>query len=139
VPLPNYERTLKLNPNNPVALNNLAWIYSEQDQKLAQAVGLAQAARKSDPDNPTFAGTLGWVYYKLNNYTLAVNHLLFAVNNGQPIAVDYYRLGMAYYHKGDQTLALQTLRKALELDQSFPGAQEASSVLREIEIPKGLE
>lgn len=137
--LPNYERTLELNPNNPVALNNLAWIYSEQDQKLAQAVGLAQAARKSDPDNPTFAGTLGWVYYKLNNYTLAVNHLLFAVNNGQPIAVDYYRLGMAYYHKGDQTQALQTLRKALELDQSFPGAQEASSVLREIEIPKGLE
>ena len=56
---------------------------------------------------------MGWAYYKMANYTLAVNQLLFSVNHGQPEAENYYRLGMAYYRKGDTILARQTLRKAV--------------------------
>ena len=89
-------------------------------------------ARRRDPNNPYYAGTLGWVHYKMNNYLLAIDHLLFSANSGQPDAESYYRLGMAYYRKGDHLLARETLEKAMELGRSFPGAEEASRVLRKI-------
>jgi Tfp pilus assembly protein PilF len=37
---------------------------------------------------------------------------------------------MAYYAKGDRTLAAQSLRKSLELDPSFEGSQEARNILK---------
>ena len=127
-----YKKTLELSPENPVAANNLAWIYGQSDQNLGQALSLAAMARKKDPDNPEYADTLGWAYYKMANYTLAVDQLLYSVNNGQPDGENYYRLGMAYYHKGDNILAQQTLRKAIEMEPSFPGAEEARQILAEL-------
>ena len=101
-------------------------------QNLEEALGLASGARRRDPNNPEYADTLGWIHYKMNNYTLAVDQLLFSVNNGQPKAGNYYRLGMAYYGKGDKILSKQTLRKAIELEESFPGREEAQNILREL-------
>ena len=63
---------------------------------------------------------------------LPVDQLLFSVNNGQPKAGNYHRLGMAYYRKGDKILAKQTLRKAIESEESFPGREEAQEILREL-------
>ncbi len=127
-----YKRALQLEPENPIAANNLAWIYCENDQSLEEALTLAHGARRQDPRNPEYADTLGWIHYKMNNFTLAVDQLLFGVNNGQPNAEKYYRLGMAYYRKGDPLLAKQTLRKAVEMDPSFSDREEAESVLREL-------
>ena len=68
----------------------------------------------------------------MNHHTLAVDQLLFSVNTGRPKPENYYRLGIAYYAKGDLVLARQTLRKALEMDSSFEGAAEARSVLQKL-------
>ena len=127
-----YRKTLELSPENPIAANNLAWIYCKENRNLGEALSLAAMARKQDPNNPNYADTLGWAYYKMANYTLAVNQLLFSVNNGQPEAENYYRLGMAYYRKGDSMLAKQTLRKAVDLKPSFQGADEARQILTEL-------
>jgi len=127
-----YQRTLQLDPENPVAANNLAWIYCGNDHLLEEALTLAHEARQKDPRNPAYADTLGWIHYKMDNYTLAVDQLLFGVNNGQPKAGRYFRLGMAYYRKGDPILAKQTLRKAVEMDPSFSDREEAERVLREL-------
>lgn len=89
-------------------------------------------ARKRDPNNPSYADTLGWAYYKMANYTLAVDQLFFSVNNGNPNAGNYFRLGMAYYRKGDTILAKQTLRKAIAMEPSFPDAEEARLTLAEL-------
>ena len=128
-----YRKTLELSPENPIAANNLAWIYGKSNQNLGEAVSLARTARGKDPNNTFFADTLGWTYYKMGNFTLSVEHLLFAVNNGQPGAGNYYRLGMAYYRKGDRLLARQALGKAIQMDDSFPEAGEASTILEQLE------
>jgi len=127
-----YQKTLELSPDHPIAANNLAWLYCQNGQNLGQAVSLASMARKKDPNNPSYADTLGWAYYKMANYTLAVDQLLFSVNNGKPNAGNYFRLGMAYYRKGGTILAKQTLRKAIAMEPSFPDAEETRLTLAEL-------
>jgi Tfp pilus assembly protein PilF len=39
---------------------------------------------------------------------------------------------MAYYKNGDKDLAEKELKKALELDPKFPGAEEAKEALSKI-------
>jgi Tfp pilus assembly protein PilF len=127
----NYRKVLKLDSQNVVANNNLAWLLCEDGSDLEEALSLAKAARKKIPDDPEIADTLGWVYYKLKNNTLALDQLLFSVNNRkQPRAEHFYRLGMAYYAKGDIALAKQNLRKSLEMDGKIPGADEARKILK---------
>jgi Flp pilus assembly protein TadD len=43
-----------------------------------------------------------------------------------------YHLGMAYYKNGEKDLAKNELKKALELDPKFPGAEEAKNTLTQI-------
>jgi Tfp pilus assembly protein PilF len=126
----NYRKALALDSNNAVAANNLAWLLCESSGNLEEALSLSQAARKRLPEEPEIAETLGWTYYKMKNYTLAVDQLLFSVNNRkQPSAENYYRLGMALYAKGDLYHAKQTLQKALVLNTKFPGAEEARRII----------
>ncbi len=68
----------------------------------------------------------------MGNYTLAVDQYEFSVNQGEPQAQHYYRLGMAYFKKGDSIHAKQSLRKALEMSQDFDGVAEAKTTLAEI-------
>jgi len=126
----NYRKNLELDPGNLVAANNLAWLLCENGLNIGEALSLAQAARKKYPESPEIADTLGWIYYKQNNNVLAVDQLLFSVNKRtKPQAEHYYRLGMAYYAKGDVQHAKQTLKKALELDPKLPGASDAQKIL----------
>jgi tetratricopeptide (TPR) repeat protein len=128
-----YRKTLELDSENPVAANNLAWLLCESNGNLEEALTLAKAARKKASEDPDIADTLGWIYYKMKNHTLAVDQLLFSVNNRkQPKAEHYYRLGMAYYAKGDLILAKQTLRKSLEMDSKIPGADDARKIIKQL-------
>ncbi len=125
-----YRKAHELDPENVVAGNNLAWLLCEGNTNLEEALSLAKDAKKRLPEDPEISETLGWIYYKMKNYTLAVDQLVFSVNaRKQPTAEHYYRLGMAYYAKGDKVLAKQTLRKSLELNPNFPGAGEAKAIL----------
>jgi len=126
-----YSKALELAPDNPLAANNLAWIYCQRGENLEQALTLARKAREQMPANGHIADTLGWIYYRMNNYILAVDQLSFAVNNGRQEPENYYRLGMALYRRGDKLRAKQSFRKALELKSNFRGADEARKLLEE--------
>ena len=127
-----YKKVLEIAADDPVASNNLAWIYADENRNLDRALTLAENSRGKDPNNPHYADTLGWVYYRMERYILAIDQLLFSINNGNPGPGNYYRLGMAYYKNGDETLAAQSLRKAVAGGQEFDGKEEASRVLQEL-------
>jgi tetratricopeptide (TPR) repeat protein len=55
-----YERALRLEPNDPVALNNLAVLLIEQGHERTRAISLARRAVASLPDNPALEDTFGW-------------------------------------------------------------------------------
>ena len=127
-----YRSVLGITADDPVASNNLAWIYADEDRNLDVALTMAENARGKDPNNPHYADTLGWVYYKMGRYLLAIDQLLFSINNGNPGPGNYYRLGMSYYKNGDETLAVQSLRKAVASGQDFKGIEEARQILEEL-------
>ena len=61
-----YEATLKLDPNNAVVLNNLAFLLAESGGDLDDALTKAQRAKQILPNLFEISDTLGWIYLKKN-------------------------------------------------------------------------
>ncbi|ARM30394.1 hypothetical protein B9H02_02445 [Prosthecochloris sp. HL-130-GSB] len=70
-----YASVLEIDPDNPLALNNLAYMMAEQDEQLDLALEYATKAVEFEPDNPVFLDTLGWVLYKQQKYERAKLYL----------------------------------------------------------------
>lgn len=56
-----YETALKQRPDNPIAMNNLAWLLRETDQE--RAVSLASQANEMAPNNAAILDTYGWILH----------------------------------------------------------------------------
>jgi Tfp pilus assembly protein PilF len=57
-----YRQALGLEPNNPQALNNLAFLITETGGDLDTALDMAKRARNMLPESAEAADTLGWIY-----------------------------------------------------------------------------
>jgi len=115
-----------------VAANNLAWMYAEDDERLDEALQLAQAAKARLPNEPEIANTLGYVYFRKGMFGPAVTALKEAVDKRPDAAAFRYHLGFAYAKNGDNGLARKTLELALKLDSNAREAAEARAVLAEL-------
>jgi tetratricopeptide (TPR) repeat protein len=60
-----YEEVLRVAPNHPQALNNLAWLLLERHQDERRALELAQRARQAVRQSPEVDGTLAEAYSRL--------------------------------------------------------------------------
>lgn len=69
-----YERILKSAPEDDLAMNNYAYMISENMtdvDSLLYAAKLIQKALVMTPDNPSYLDTAGWVYFKLGHLRAA--------------------------------------------------------------------
>lgn len=60
-----YEKALAAEPNIPLALNNLAWLYYES--KDDRAIGLAEKAVQFAPKSASIVDTYGWILVESGN------------------------------------------------------------------------
>jgi tetratricopeptide (TPR) repeat protein len=120
-----YQEALHLDPNAPVAANNLAWLIVERGGDLDIALQLAQTAKARLPDSPEISDTLGWAFYKKGLFSQAVTALAESVAKKPEVAVFQYHLGLSYAKAGHAGLARETLNTALALDPKSPQAAEA--------------
>ncbi|UCF90819.1 MAG: tetratricopeptide repeat protein, partial [Desulfobacterales bacterium] len=81
------------------------------------------------PDDPHVMDTLGWVYYKKGNYDFAIMEFSDSLAKIPENATVYYHLGLSYNKKGEKTRAREALEKALSLDATFKGAEQARNLL----------
>ena len=58
-----YNRVLGIDPENPLALNNIAFMNAEQGTNLDQAMTFAERAKKRVPNSPDISDTLGLRLY----------------------------------------------------------------------------
>ena len=124
-----YEQALAIDPEMPVAANNLAWMYVQTDGNLDVALQLAQAATRRLPDSAAMQDTLGWIYYKKGLAGLAVPPFERSVKLDPKNPIFHYHLGLAYLKAGDSGRARVSLQEALALSPDFAGATEARQAL----------
>jgi Flp pilus assembly protein TadD len=121
-----YERALRIESENPIALNNLAYIIAETaGGDLDQALTFAQRANQKLPQATEIADTLGWIYLKKN---LSDNALEIFRNNVSKVPTNStyrYHLAMALLQKGDKVRAKQELQTALTHN---PSKEEEASI-----------
>lgn len=112
---PYYENVLKAESNNPVALNNLAFLLAEDGRDLDRALTYATRAKQQMSKDDNVSDTLGWVYLKKKLADNALTIFKDLVARNPTNAQFRYHLGMALSLKGDRTGAKQSLQAALNL------------------------
>ena len=130
-----YQQALNLQPDQPLASNNLAYVMLEQGGNIDVALAMAQTARRAMPNWPNAADTLGWAYYRKGIYQSAISQFQEALKLGEKggapdDAVVHYHLGMAYQKSNQNGLARQQLERALKLSPNNSEAKKALSQLR---------
>ena len=124
-----YRETLAVDSTAAVAANNLAWMMTEDNGNLDDALQLVQTARTKLPDSPEVNDTLGWIYYKKGMHDLAIAAFKQSVEKQPNTATFQYHLGLAAAKAGQFTQARQALETALRLDPKSADAGEAKAAL----------
>lgn len=126
-----YQRVLKIEKDHVPSLNNLAYMYAEDDSNSAEALRLAARASALAPDSGNIQDTFGYVLLKNRRVEEALKTLQKAARllPGNPAV--YYHLALAYKEQGNKALAAENLRKALSLGD-FPDAANARGLLKRL-------
>jgi len=132
-----YEKLLTVAPNFPLALNNLAVLYSERFGELDKAYDLAKRANEAAPNEPHLADTLGWILFKKGDYGNALRLLQESAGKLPDQPEIQFHLGMAQYMLGEEEPARIALQKAADASADFPGKDEARQRLALLAIDVG--
>ncbi|ABW67386.1 tetratricopeptide repeat protein [Desulfosudis oleivorans] len=127
-----YRAALDEDPELAQAANNLAYLLSENPDRLDEALDFALRARSQAPEDPYIMDTLGWIYYRMERYDKALEHLQAAADRIPDNVTVNYHLGMTYYRQGQFEQARIFLDRALSLNGKFYGADEARTLLDEL-------
>lgn len=69
------KKAVSIQPENPVLLNFLGYIYADMGINLDEAFILISRALEKDPNNAAYLDSLGWVYFKQKNYKKAIEFI----------------------------------------------------------------
>jgi tetratricopeptide (TPR) repeat protein len=125
-----FVRALELDPDAPVAANNLAWLYAETGEQIDMALELALRAKARLPDMAEVNDTVGWVHYKKDLASLAIPYFEKSIATDSTNALYHYHLGLAHAKAGDTTRAEAALDRALTLKPGYTEAADARRTLR---------
>ncbi|MGW8389845.1 XrtA/PEP-CTERM system TPR-repeat protein PrsT [Pseudoduganella sp. HUAS MS19] len=122
------ELVLKAAPDSPVALNNLAWAYSQL--KDPRALTTAEKALQAAPDSPAVLDTTGWLLVGKGDAGRALP-LLKRASALQPAnATLRYHLAVALSQSGDKKSARLELEKLVAAGTPFPHLDDAIALLK---------
>ena len=120
-----YELSIKTDPNNAFALNNLAYLISESNGDLNQALTYAERAKQRLPGHPEVNDTLGWIYLKKNLTDNAIETFRTLVVQSPQNPTYHYHYAMALLQKGDRETAKKECQSALA---DKPNKEEESEI-----------
>ena len=125
-----YKKSLQIQPQQPIAANNLAYRMLLNGEMLDVALTLAETARQGMPDSPNTADTLAWAYYYKGTYQFARDLLEDAIRSDPDSATMQYHLGMVYFKLRDKSNAEIHLKKAMTLPHDTQIANEVRVALQ---------
>jgi putative PEP-CTERM system TPR-repeat lipoprotein len=125
-----YEHVLKAFPSNVGALNNLAWIYTEQ--KNPKALALAERAHKLAPTSASVQDTYGWALVVAGQAKTALPILAQAAKTAPEVPAIQYHLAVAQARSGDRAGARSTLEALQKSGADFPAKAAADKLYHEL-------
>jgi Flp pilus assembly protein TadD len=129
---PIWEQILRIQPDHPLALNNLAYAKAQDGVDLDQALTMSQKARQQMPNSPMVSDTLGWIYVKKNLSDDAVRIFKDLTTQVPDSPTFHYHYGVALLQKGDKPSAKKELEKALADKPSIGEEQKIKELLQKI-------
>lgn len=123
-------RLLKDEPNNPIVLNNLAWLYDQKDDP--QAVAIAEKALKLAPKAAAIQDTAGWIFTNRGQTERGAALLKQAYETAPKLGDIGYHYAAALKKLGHADEARQILRKLLAAKLQFSESANAQKLLDEI-------
>jgi len=126
-----YQTILQQDPKVVPALNNLAWLY--QQEQDPRALEYAEKADQLTPDNPATLDTLGWILIEQGNSSRGLP-LLQKANSLAPEAADiHYHLVLGLVKSGDKSKAHKELEQLLASGKTFNKIDEARTLLKQLQ------
>ncbi|NLW83825.1 MAG: tetratricopeptide repeat protein [Phycisphaerae bacterium] len=123
--VPYYERTLELQPENVVAINNLAWILSQDKFDHRRALQLADNGLAQAPDYVDLIDTRGTIHFAMEQYDKAAEDFRKAAAaylDSQPQkTVSTFYLAQCLLRLGSNEPARNEFFRARELDDKVGG------------------
>ncbi len=125
-----YERVLDSDADSIVALNNLAWIYSEKGgaENLRKGVAYAKTATEMMPDLGQVTDTYGWLLLKQGKVDEAMRVLRTAARQAPDDPEIRYHLAVALHRSGSSAEARDLLDAILADGSGFSSRDEARAL-----------
>ena len=125
-----YKVLMAYKANDPVILNNLAWIYSLQANP--EALSLAKKAYQLKPESSAIADTYGSILLKQGKQKQALQILEKAAAASPEMKDLQYHLARAYYLNNMHSKALKILDELLKSPDTFTEKNNAVLLLNQI-------
>jgi len=125
-----YQIVLDIQPNNPLALNNLAWVLGQL--KSPQALAYAEKANQLAPNQPPFMDTLGMLLADHGELPKAVDLLRKAHELAPQNAAIHLNLARVLIKSGQKDAARKELDALAKLGEKFPLQAEVARLLKEL-------
>jgi tetratricopeptide (TPR) repeat protein len=113
--IPIYRQALRLQPENPMILNDLGYALAETNTNLEEAIDLLKRAVKLVPLNGAVHDSLGWAYFKSGDLAKAEEVILHAVKLDPKSFAISEHLGDVYQRMGRKADANIYWKSALTL------------------------
>jgi tetratricopeptide (TPR) repeat protein len=121
------EQVLDEFPEDAGALNDLGYLWADENQHLDRAHRMIQKAVEAEPDNAAYRDSLGWVLYRRGQFAEAVVELEKAAGTEpDPVVLDH--LGDAYDKNDQADKASDAWRRAIETFETDGQDDEAAEV-----------
>jgi len=118
-------KILKRQSDNDLALNNLAYLYIDNDKNIKKAVDMVKKALEMDPQNGAYFDTLGWGLFKLGKLEEAKK------NTEEALKLEATPdRGVIYHHYGDIMMKIGNTDAAREAYEKAIGLGEDSSKIQ---------
>lgn len=121
-----YLKLLEYDPDNVAALNNLAWLYQEENNP--EGIKYAERAYNLVPDRPEVIDTLGWLLAQHGDTNRGLVLLQEAVTKAPHIPDIRYHMAAALEKAGRPDEARKELDRLLKSSKSFPERDKAEAL-----------
>jgi len=125
-----YESLSETGAKDPIASNNLAWLYHEAGDDRAEP--MARRAYELAPDNAAIADTLAWILFGKGQFKESLELLAgaHAAMPGNPDITYHYAAALA--QNGETRAAMDLLDALLREETPFPSRGEAQKLRQQL-------